>query len=260
VNHKPRKRFGQNFLIDEDVVAKIIAAIMPAPNDRMLEIGPGPGALTRTLLPAVAELHAVEIDRDLAAALQSRLPKLVLHCCDILQFNVAALGSGVRVVGNLPYNISTPLLFRLGEFVAHIRDIHVMLQREVVERMVAAPSDANYGRLSVMLQYRFAMEQLFIVAPGAFRPVPAVESAFVRLVPLPAPVLAAVDESLFSRVVAAAFSQRRKTLRNSLRNYLAAADFSALTIDAQARAQDLPVRDFVAIANHIAANEGATAH
>jgi 16S rRNA (adenine1518-N6/adenine1519-N6)-dimethyltransferase len=252
VKHTPRKRFGQNFLVDDAITAAIIAAIDPKPTDSIVEIGPGLGALTRPLLEAAGSLHAIEIDRDLVAELAKRFaPRLTVHSGDVMKFDLAALGQALRVVGNLPYNISTPVLFRFIEFASHIRDIHVMLQREVVERMVAAPSDTNYGRLSVMLQYRCTIQKLLTVPAAAFRPMPAVESAVVRIIPLSAPVLAARDESLFARVVAAGFAQRRKTLRNSLRPYLGGADFAALAIDPQSRAQDLSVREFVTIANYV---------
>ncbi len=252
MNHRPRKRFGQNFLVDDAITAAIVAAIAPHPGDRIVEIGPGLGALTRPLLDAAGKLDAIEIDRDLAAGLERRFGvRLVLHCADVMKFDLAALGSGLRVVGNLPYNISTPLLFRLIEFAGSIRDIHVMLQKEVVERMAAPASDPNYGRLSVMLQYRCTVEKLLTVPRNAFRPMPAVESAVVRIVPLSAPTLAAHDERLFARIVSAGFMQRRKTLRNSLRAYLAEQDFAALAIEPRLRAQDLSVRDFVTIANHV---------
>jgi len=252
VNHRPRKRFGQHFLVDGGVTAAIIAAIAPHPCDLIVEIGPGLGALTGPLLDAAGKLDAIEIDRDLAAQLEQRFGEpLRVHCADVLDFDLAALGSGLRIVGNLPYNISTPLLFRLLEFANLIRDIHVMLQREVVDRMVAPPSDPNYGRLSVMLQYRCTMEKLIGVPANAFRPQPEVESAVVRIVPLAAPALPAHDELLLARVVAAGFAQRRKTLRNSLSAYLAEREFTAIAIDSRLRAQDLSVRDFVTIANHV---------
>jgi len=176
VKHQPRKRFGQNFLVDAGVIAAIVAAIRPARDDVIVEIGPGLGALTRPLLAAVGQLHAIEIDRDLAAALKHEFaPHLTVHAADVLAFDFATLGNGLRVVGNLPYNISTPLLFHLAGFCAQIRDIHVMLQQEIVARMVAAPSDSNYGRLSVMLQYRFELEKLIEVPAAAFDPAPKVE-------------------------------------------------------------------------------------
>ncbi len=217
----------------------------------MVEIGPGLGALTRPLLGTLKELHGIEIDRDLAAALRLEFgAQLILHVGDVLEFDFAALGNDLRVVGNLPYNISTPLLFHLAAFAERIRDIHVMLQQEVVERMTAAPSDSNFGRLSVMLQYRFEMEKVLDVPAAAFDPAPKVGSAVVRLIPLRPQRQVASDELLFGRIVSAAFSQRRKTLRNSLRAWLTDLDFAALSIAPTARAQDLGVAQFVAIANY----------
>jgi len=246
------KRFGQNFLIDETAIAAIVAAIHPAHGEHLVEIGPGLGALTRPLLAAAGGLHAIEIDRDLAAALQHEFgARLDLHVTDVLHFDFATLGDRLRIIGNLPYNISTPLLFHLADFTEHIRDIHVMLQKEVVERMVAAPADSNYGRLSVMLQYRFDMEKLLDVPAAAFQPAPKVESAVIRLMPLRPLPYRARDEVLFAQVVAAAFSQRRKTLRNSLRKFAAPADFDALGINPTARAQELSVAQFVRLADRV---------
>ena len=232
------------------VIAAIIAAIHPVRGEHLVEIGPGLGALTRPLLAAAGQLHAIEIDRDLAAALTRDCGEhLSLHVTDVLRFDFATLGDGLRVIGNLPYNISTPLLFHLADYADRIRDIHVMLQKEVVERMVAAPAESNYGRLSVMLQYRFEMEKLLAVPSAAFDPVPAVESAVVRLTPWRPLPYAAREPALFARVVAAAFSQRRKTLRNSLRDFIAPEDFTALGIAPGARAQELSVAQFVALAD-----------
>ncbi len=252
MKHRPRKRFGQNFLVDQTVIAAIVAAIRPARGDTLVEIGPGLGALSRPLLAAAGQLHAIEIDRDLAAALQQELgERLSLHVTDVLKFDVGSLGGELRVIGNLPYNISTPLLFHLADHADRIRDIHVMLQKEVVDRMVAAPADSNFGRLSVMLQYRFEMEKLLAVPSSAFTPAPKVESAVVRLTPWrPLPCVAR-DQALFAHVVAAAFSQRRKTLRNSLRNLVAPTDFDALKIAPTARAQELSVAQFVALADRV---------
>ncbi len=252
MKHQPRKRFGQNFLIDETVIAAIIEAIRPAHGERLVEIGPGLGALTRRLLAAAGELQAIEIDRDLAAALHQEFgARLNLHVTDVLGFDFATLGNRLRVIGNLPYNISTPLLFYLADCTAHIHDIHVMLQKEVVERMIAAPADTNYGRLSVMLQYWFAMEKLLDVPAAAFQPAPKVESAVIRLMPLRPLPCTARDYATFARVVAAAFSQRRKTLRNSLRQFVAQADFDALGIAPTARAQELSVAQFVGLADRV---------
>jgi 16S rRNA (adenine1518-N6/adenine1519-N6)-dimethyltransferase len=254
VRHQPRKRFGQHFLIDESVIAAIVAAIAPQRRDLMVEIGPGFGALTRPLAKRLDHLHIIEIDRDIVGRLRTMFPRerVTIHEGDALKFEYAALGTNLRVVGNLPYNISTPLLFRLAENAAAIRDIHAMLQKEVVERMVAAPSASDYGRLSVMLQYRFRMEHIIAVLPSAFRPAPRVESAVVRMfpfAPLPHP---ARDEALFGKIVAAAFAQRRKTLRNTLKRFFGAADFSAVGVDAGLRAQDLRVEDFVRLADRVA--------
>ena len=253
MRHVPRKRFGQNFLTDESVIAAIIAAIAPQPHDRMVEIGPGLGALTRPLARKLDRLHVIEIDRDIIAWLRTEFPaaRVTVHEGDALEFDFTALGAPLRVVGNLPYNISTPLLFHLARHAGTIRDIHAMLQKEVVERMVAAPSTSEYGRLSVMLQYRFEMERILDVPAAAFNPAPKVESAVVRLTPfsrLPHP---ARDETALGKIVTAAFSQRRKTLRNALRGYFDAADFKRLGVDAGLRAQDLGVADFVRMADAV---------
>ncbi len=253
MKHQPRKRFGQNFLTDQSAIALIVAAINPAPGDCLVEIGPGLGALTRPLLAAAGGLHAIEIDRDLADALRQEFgARLDLHTTDVLKFDFAALGARLRVIGNLPYNISTPLLFHLADCAELICDIHVMLQKEVVERMVAAPGDSNYGRLSVMLQYRFEMEQLLDVPAAAFDPVPKVDSAVIRLMPLLPQRWKARDDMQLRRVVAAAFSQRRKTLRNSLRKLISEPVFDALAISPTARAQELSVAQFVALADYLA--------
>jgi 16S rRNA (adenine1518-N6/adenine1519-N6)-dimethyltransferase len=254
MKHLPKKRFGQNFLNDPDVIRALVDAIRPAPDDLMVEIGPGLGALTQPLLKTLRHLHAVELDRDIVAWMQKHYPagRISIHNVDALKFDFATLGQRMRVVGNLPYNISTPILFHLLDQVDHIVDMHFMLQKEVVERMVAEPSTPAYGRLSVMLQYRLQMEYLFTVPPEAFDPPPKVESAFVRAVPYAALPCAARDEKLFGRVVAAAFSQRRKTLRNTLKGLLDDAGFAALGIDPQLRAENLAMAEFVAIANYLA--------
>lgn len=224
----------------------------------MVEIGPGLGALTTPLARALDTLHVIELDRDIVKQLREQYAdgKLVIHEGDALKFDFASLGKNLRarlrVVGNLPYNISTPLLFHLADHIACIRDIHVMLQKEVVERMVAAPGGSDYGRLSVMLQYRFDMEKVLDVGPEAFYPQPKVDSAVVRMLPRKVIEPAARDEAAFARIVTAAFSQRRKTLRNTLRNILQLADFEALGIDPGARAETLSVGDFVRIANRMA--------
>ena len=259
--HRPRKRFGQNFLVDETVIAAIVAAVAPQPRDVVVEIGPGLGALTRPLSARVVRLHVVEIDRDIVARLVTMFPRerVMVHEGDALEFDFAALGTGLGVVGNLPYNISTPLLFRLAGSVAAIRDIHVMLQKEVVERMVAAPSSSEYGRLSVMLQYRFRMERIITVPAAAFRPVPKVESAVVRMIPFARPPHPARDEALLAKVVAAAFAQRRKTLRNTLRGFIPAQELAALGVDPGARGETLSVEQFARIANAVGDRTAAVA-
>ena len=239
-SHQPRKRFGQHFLHDPGVLARLVQAIAPAPDDVIVEIGPGEGALTLPLLQRTAKLHVVELDRDLAARMREH-PGVTVHEGDALRFDFAAFPPAMRVVGNLPYNISTPLLFHLAGFASRVRDMHFMLQREVVERMVAAPSTPQYGRLSVALQTRFRMEKLFNVGAGAFRPPPKVESAVVRLVPLErAQVPEALDD-----VLRRAFSARRKTLRNALPDV----DFGAAGIDAGLRPENLSPADYLRIAD-----------
>jgi 16S rRNA (adenine1518-N6/adenine1519-N6)-dimethyltransferase len=246
-----RKRFGQHFLHDRQVLQRIVDAIAPQPDDAMLEIGPGTGALTALLLERVPSLDAVEIDRDLAQALRARWPaRLRLHEGDALEFGYAALatarGARLRVVGNLPYNVSTPLLFRLLEDVDHLRDLHVMLQKEVIDRMAAEPGSGDYGRLTVMLAPRLRITRLFDVGPGAFSPPPRVWSAVARLTVLPEPRFAVPP--LYGPLVAAAFAQRRKTLRNSLRALLQPADFEVAGVDPGARPETLEPRQFAALA------------
>ncbi len=254
MEHRARKRFGQNFLSDPNIIRKIVDAIRPQADELMVEIGPGLGAMTAPLLERLAHLHVVEIDRDLIERLHRNFPpeRLTVHEGDALKFDFGTLGAPLRVVGNLPYNISTPLLFHLAAYADQVRDMTFMLQKEVVMRMVAEPGSEDYGRLSVMLQYRFRLGRLFDVPPGAFRPAPKVMSSIVRMIPLPAEQLAAQDEELLGRVVAAAFGQRRKTLRNTLREFLDEEDFAALGIDPGLRAERLGVADYVAIANHVA--------
>jgi len=258
-HHRPRKRFGQNFLVDRNCIARILAAIDPRPQDRMVEIGPGRGALTSVLTQRLEHLHAIEIDRDLAARLTSEYPaeRLTLHAVDALKFDFAALGNRLRIVGNLPYNVSTPLLFRLMEYCASIVDVHVMLQREVIDRMVAAPGSPDYGRLTVMLGYRFSIERLFRVPAGAFHPQPKVESAFARLRPIETPETRALDERLYARIVTLAFGQRRKTLRNALAGVVDVVRMAAVGIDPQARGETLSIGQFVALANEVASARAA---
>ncbi len=253
MKHVAKKRFGQNFLTDQGVIDSLVDAISPKADDLMVEIGPGLGALTKPLLHKLDMLHVVEVDRDIIDWMQKEYAKksITIHNSDALKFDFGSLGKNLRVVGNLPYNISTPILFHLLDNVRHITDMHFMLQKEVVERMVAEPSTAAYGRLSVMLQYRLQMEYLFTVPPEAFDPAPKVESAFVRCVPHATLPYVANDETLFAKVVTAAFGQRRKTLRNTLKGLLDDDGFSALNIDSQQRAENLGVAEFVAIANYL---------
>ena len=248
--HRPRKRFGQNFLVDPHYVARIVDAIDPRPGENIVEIGPGLGALTGNLVERAGGIAAVEIDRDLAARLRQRFApdRLTLFETDALAFDFAALGDDLRIVGNLPYNISSPLLFHLASHERRLRDVHVMLQREVVARMTAEAASADYGRLTVMLQVRFAVTRLFNVPPGAFRPVPEVESAVARLTPLGAARPAIADDPLFARIVAAAFGQRRKTLRNALAGLADERTLRAAAIDPSARGETLSVADFVRLA------------
>ena len=253
MSHRPRKRFGQHFLHDPAVVRRIVAVIAPQPGDRLVEIGPGEGAITFELLRAAGHLDAIELDRDLVEPLRARsagLGELVVHSADALCFDFCSLagaGEKLRLAGNLPYNISTPLLFHLLDQAACIRDMHFMLQKEVVERMAAQPGGKDYGRLSVMLQARCEVIPLFTVGPGAFRPLPKVDSAVVRLLPLAHP-LPIPDRALFARLVAAAFAQRRKTLRNGLKGLLDAETIAALGIDPGAHAEQLALADFARLA------------
>lgn len=251
MKHIPRKRFGQNFLVDISIVNAIVGAIDPRPGDTVVEIGPGLGALTEPLLQKLPCLHVVEIDRDLIARLKRRHApeRLVVHEGDALAFDFATLGQGLRVAGNLPYNISSPLLFHLADHAAHVCDMHFMLQKEVVDRMVAAPGDSEFGRLSVMLQYRFEVEALFDVPPESFDPPPKVQSAVVRLTPRSPETLLAKDEQMLGKVVTAAFAQRRKMLRNTLKGMVSDAEFAAAGIDPSWRAEDVPVNAYVALAN-----------
>jgi len=249
--HVARKRFGQHFLVDRHYIERIVAALDPRPGDNVVEIGPGLGALTGPLLERLGRLAVIEIDRDLASRLASEYPaeRLALHTADALEFDFASLGSDLRIIGNLPYNISSPLLFHLARYDASVRDISVMLQKEVVERMVALPATPEYGRLSITLQVHFRIERLFIVPPGAFRPAPKVESAVARLIPLGAARPKIEDESLFARIVAAAFGQRRKTLRNALRPLATDVELERAGIAPGARGETLAVDDFVRLAN-----------
>lgn len=230
-----------------------MSAIAPRPEDTLIEIGPGLGALTHPLLAIMPFMHAVEIDRDLATRLRAAWPpeRLDLHEADVLAFDFAKIPGRLRIVGNLPYNISTPLLFHLARYADRIVDCHFMLQKEVADRMTATAGEEAYGRLTVMLAHRFYVETLFDVPPEAFRPPPKVESAVVRMIPNPAP-LSVTDADVFERVVAAGFGQRRKTMRNSLAGLADVGDFQAVGIDPARRAETLSLEEFVALANRIA--------
>ena len=232
--HRVRRRFGQHFLHDPRVLARIVDSVNPSASDFVVEIGPGEGALTLPLLSRLEKIHVIELDRDLAAAFSDE--RIKVHQADALEFDFGQFPRGMRVVGNLPYNISTPLLFHLARFADRVRDMHFMLQLEVVQRMVAAPSTPEYGRLSVALQARFRMHKLFNVSKGAFRPPPKVESAVVRLVPLERPL--EVDEDLLRK----AFSARRKQLRNALP--LAPDIYAGLGIDPSLRPENLSPDDY----------------
>ncbi|MFO1410557.1 MAG: 16S rRNA (adenine(1518)-N(6)/adenine(1519)-N(6))-dimethyltransferase RsmA [Steroidobacteraceae bacterium] len=255
---RARKRFGQHFLHDPAVIQRIVAAVGARPGEALVEIGPGHGAITRPLLAAAGALDVVEIDRDLAAELRTAFagaPGFVLHEGDALEFDwpalAAARGRPLRLVGNLPYNISTPILFRLLAARGSIHDMHFMLQKEVVERIVAAPGSDAYGRLGVMLAPFVAATRLFDIGPGAFRPPPRVHSAIVRLVVRAQPPDWALSPA-YARVVAAAFAQRRKTLRNALAGLLDAAGLRAAGIDPGARAETLSAEQFGALAQRVA--------
>ncbi len=257
MTHKARKRFGQNFLHDPGVIRHIVSSIAPRPDDRLVEIGPGQGAITKELLRVVGRMDAVELDRDLIeplARMCGDLGELHIHCADALKFDFCQLATDeqpLRIVGNLPYNISTPILFCLINQLDCIQDMHFMLQKEVVDRMAAEPGSKTYGRLSVMLQVRCEVTPLFDIGSGAFKPAPKVESAFVRLQPHPKPVVQVDDHALFARVVTQAFAQRRKTLRNSLRELIDADGIQALGIDPVIRAERLTLNEFAALANAI---------
>ncbi len=259
--HVARKRFGQHFLHDPAIIARIVAAIDPQPEEALVEIGPGLGAITFPLLERVPELHAIEIDRDAIQHLRDHVPScatLHIHEADVLDFALSGLrrdSRPLRIVGNLPYNISTPLLFRLIEQREHIRDLHVMLQKEVVQRMAAVAGSEHYGRLSVMLAPWLAVEPLFDIGPGAFRPPPRVVSSFARLTPHAEPPVPQGHPREYAVVVAAAFSQRRKTLRNSLRPLLSEPEIAAAGIDPGARAETISPVGFAALAERLAAKK-----
>lgn len=259
--HTARKRFGQNFLVDLGVIDSIVNVIRPARGDRMVEIGPGLGALTEPVIARMstpeAPLHAVELDRDLIGRLEKRFGELLeLHAGDALDFDFATLAKpgdkpSLRVIGNLPYNISSPLLFHLMSYAPYVIDQHFMLQNEVVERMVAEPGSKDFSRLSVMLQYRYTMDKLIDVPPEAFQPPPKVDSAIVRMIPHEVHELPEVDVKVLGEVVQAAFSQRRKMLRNTLAEYRDVVDFEWLGFDLSRRAEAVSVAEYVALAQAV---------
>jgi len=252
--HRARKRFGQNFLHDPGVVSRIVEAIDPRPGQAIVEIGPGQAALTSALIERAGHVRAIEIDRDLAARLRQRFSaeKLTLIEADALKIDWSDVAATpLRLVGNLPYNISTPLLFALLPVAERVIDQHFMLQKEVVDRMVAAPGSKTYGRLSVMLQFRYRLTKLFDVPRGAFKPAPQVTSSVVRMKPRVLSELPQVDAQAFARVVAAAFGQRRKTLRNALSELLDADQIAASGVDPQARAETLGVDSFVGLSRRL---------
>ena len=269
MKHIARKRFGQHFLTDRNIIEDIVQAIAPKPGDKMVEIGPGLAALTQPLVERLGHLTVIELDRDLAA--QRRVhPQLAVVESDVLRVDFRALAASIthaedtgvpsslnaearkatkmRIVGNLPYNISTPILFHLLDVVDVVQDQHFMLQKEVIDRMVAKPSTSDYSRLSVMLQWRYAMDNVLFVPPGSFDPPPRVDSAIVRMVPHPAP--AVLDVALLSELVQVAFSQRRKLLRHTLGQWLAARSFTGV-FDVQRRAQEVSVGEYVALTQHL---------
>ncbi len=252
--HRARKRFGQHFLTDTGVIDEIIRSIHPTNEDIIVEIGPGRAALTDVLARQAGHLHAIELDRDLVTKLKERYddnPSVTIHEADALEFDFASLGDKLRIVGNLPYNISTPLLFHLLRSRDRILDMHFMLQKEVVKRMAASPGSKAYGRLGIMLGCYLNIEPLFDVDRSAFDPPPAVTSTVVRLDPLPAGTFVIADEAGLSTLVATAFMQRRKTLRNSLKEAVKASDFEAVSINPTLRPEQVSIAQYVALANYL---------
>lgn len=250
--HQARKRFGQNFLHDQQVIARIVKTIQPKPDDNLLEIGPGMGALTEHLLNACPRLKVVELDRDLVPGLRTQFfnfPDFEVIQADALKVDYAVFGNNLRIVGNLPYNISTPLIFHLLESREHVRDMTFMLQKEVVDRLAAKPGSSDYGRLSIMAQYFAKVESMFLVGPGAFRPAPKVWSAIVSIRPYAELPIPAKNEQHLSSIVRQAFSQRRKTLRNVLKAMISGEQMLSLGIDPGLRPENLSVADYVKLAD-----------
>lgn len=253
-NHKHKKRFGQNFLHDQNIIRKIVAAIYPKASDVMVEVGPGQAAITEPLMEKLDQLHVVELDRDLIPYLEEKFANknLTIHHADALQFDFAQLiqdGKPLRIVGNLPYNISTPLIFHFLRYQQHIQDMHFMLQAEVVDRLAAKPGSKDYGRLSVVCQFYCQVDRLFYVPPGAFNPPPKVMSAIVKLVPRE--TLADVDTDLFEQTVKTSFAQRRKTLRNNLKQWLSQEQLATISLDLSLRPEQLSLDDYIQLSQEI---------
>ncbi len=257
IYHQAKKRFGQNFLHDPSVIERIVATIDPTPGDNLIEIGPGPGALTQPILRKAGKMKAIELDREV-------IPKLKMFCLgdgeleviesDVMKVDFAAFADAphsLRIIGNLPYNISTPLMFHLFNYLPLIKDMHFMLQKEVVERLCTVPGNKDYGRLSIMAQYYAKPEFMFVVKPGAFNPPPKVDSAIVKLTPKADSERLQLDVKLLNQIVTSAFSLRRKTIRNSLKNYLNETEIDTLGLNSKARAEELSLQDFAAICNFV---------
>ena len=261
MNHKPRKRFGQNFLHDAGIIHQIVFAISPKKDENIVEIGPGKGAITGPVLEETGKIQVVELDRDLIPLLEENLEgkgELTVHSADALKFDFSQLSKAdhdLRIIGNLPYNISTPLLFHLTSFLPKIKDMHFMLQKEVVDRMVAEPNSKAYGRLGVILQYYCRVEKLFIVKPGAFFPPPKVDSAIVRLIPHKKPPVEVKDEAVFAKVLTQCFRMRRKTLRNNLKETLTEEEIESVGINPGCRSETLTIEQFAALGNLVADKE-----
>jgi len=258
--HRARKRFGQNFLSDEGIIQRIIQSINPKKGERLIEIGPGLGALTCPILDIIGEMDVIELDRDIIPKLQlncgldnTQQGRLRVHNKDVLKFDFNTLNYSqpLRIIGNLPYNISTPIIFHLVEYCEQIQDMYFMLQKEVVQRLAAKPDTSNYSRLSVMAQYHFQVTPLFIVPPESFEPMPKVDSAIVRLVPHKIKPVQVNDEKAFAKLISQAFSQRRKTLRNVLKDICTAQQMQAVGIDPTSRAQTLTLEQFANLFKHI---------
>jgi len=255
--HTPRKRFGQNFLHDKNIIQQIVNVISPDPGENIVEIGPGQGALTVPILKLINKLNVIEIDRDLIPALIERCAdkgELITHEKDALEFDfneIINIKKPIRVIGNLPYNISTPLIFHLLKFSENISDMHFMLQKEVVDRLAAKPSTSDYGRLSVMVQYHCDVESLFDVPPAAFYPPPKVTSSIVKLIPHKEVKYKVANYQNFEKLVKAAFSMRRKTLRNSLKSFIKDEDWQKIQVDPKLRPEELSVEDYTRISDYI---------